>query len=96
MLLTVDEAASELRVHPATVRKMIKRGEIAAIRVGRIWRVDAAATVPRTIPQADPQAPAPYTAAFFEQLARPRPSAPALQAQPLDTGARSGQEGLTD
>ena len=96
MLLTVDEAASELRVHPSTIRKMIRRGEISAIRIGRVWRVDAAATVPRTIPQPDPVAPTEYSAAYFEQLARPRPSALASQALPLGKGARNDQEGLTD
>ena len=39
-LLTVDEAAAELRVHPATIRRMIRRGELAAVKVGKLWRVD--------------------------------------------------------
>ena len=96
MLLTVDEAAIELRVHPATVRRMIKRGEIAAVRVGRLWRVDATATQPRTIEQADCPAPEPHSAAYYVQLARPRPSARASQAPTLGTGARSDQEGWRD
>lgn len=41
-LLTVTEAAEALSVHPATIRRMIARGEIKAKRVGRVWRVDPA------------------------------------------------------
>lgn len=39
-LLSVTEAAERLHVHPATIRRMIARGEISAKRVGRVWRVD--------------------------------------------------------
>lgn len=39
-LITVAEAAVMLSVHPATIRRMIARGEISAKRVGRVWRVD--------------------------------------------------------
>ena len=39
-LLTIDEAAALLRVHPTSVRRLIKRGEIRAIRIGRVWRVN--------------------------------------------------------
>jgi len=42
-MLTVDEAAGALAVHPQTVRRMIKRGELAAIKVARHWRVPQAA-----------------------------------------------------
>lgn len=38
-LLTVDETAAELRVHPETVRRMIRRGEIAAIKIGSVYRL---------------------------------------------------------
>ena len=34
MILTTDEAASELGVEPATVRSMVNRGEIAPLRRG--------------------------------------------------------------
>jgi excisionase family DNA binding protein len=39
-LLSVTEAADRLHVHPATVRRMIARGDLSAVRVGRVWRVD--------------------------------------------------------
>lgn len=40
-MLTVDQAASALAVHPETVRRMIKRGEIAAVKVARRWRINS-------------------------------------------------------
>lgn len=69
-LLTVDEAAAYLRVHPATVRSMIKRGDIAAIRVGRIWRVEAASLKADYLPQPIPVIPALHSAAYYTQLAQ--------------------------
>ena len=39
-LLTVDEAAEVIRVHPETIRRMIRRGELAALKVGNVYRVD--------------------------------------------------------
>jgi excisionase family DNA binding protein len=33
-LLTVKEAASQLRLHPMTVRKKIERGQIPAVQLG--------------------------------------------------------------
>ena len=41
-LLSVNEAAAQLHVHPATIRRMIARGELSAKRVGRVWRVNPA------------------------------------------------------
>lgn len=37
--LTVEEVAEILRASPQTVRNMIKRGEIPAIRIGRPWLI---------------------------------------------------------
>ena len=37
--LTVPQVGSQLRIHPATVRIWIKSGRLAAVRVGREWRV---------------------------------------------------------
>ena len=37
-LLTVDEVANYLRLKPSTVRAMARRGEIRAVKVGRVWR----------------------------------------------------------
>lgn len=41
--LTPDEVASLLRVSSEAVRRLLRRGEIPAIRVGRAWRIDAEA-----------------------------------------------------
>lgn len=41
-LISVTQAAQILAVHPATIRRMIARGELPAKRVGRVWRVDPA------------------------------------------------------
>ena len=41
-MLSVTEAAHQLNVHPATIRRMIQRGELPAKRVGRVYRVDPA------------------------------------------------------
>lgn len=38
-MLSIDETASVLSVHPQTVRAMIKRGELKAVKVARHWRV---------------------------------------------------------
>ncbi len=37
-ILTVDEVARYLRVHSMTVYRLIQRGELPALRVGRSWR----------------------------------------------------------
>ena len=37
-IMTVDEVANYLRVHPSTVYRMLKKKEIPAVRVGRDWR----------------------------------------------------------
>lgn len=38
-LFTTAEAGGLLKVHPETIRNWIRRGELAAIRVGRSWRI---------------------------------------------------------
>jgi excisionase family DNA binding protein len=43
LLLTVADAARRLRRHEQTVRAMIRRGDLAAIRLGRLVRIFAAA-----------------------------------------------------
>ena len=35
VLLTVDEAAAELRCHPKTIRKLLELGELKRIDLGR-------------------------------------------------------------
>src|SRR5215469_15663570 len=37
-LLDAVEAAALLRIHPNTLKKMARRGEIEARRIGRCWR----------------------------------------------------------
>jgi excisionase family DNA binding protein len=37
-LLDSIEAAALLRIHPNTLKKMARRGEIEARRIGRCWR----------------------------------------------------------
>src|SRR5262249_30957245 len=43
LLLTVPDTARRLQRHEQTVRAMIRRGDLAAIRLGRLVRVLAAA-----------------------------------------------------
>ncbi len=38
-LLTVDMAAEYLHCHPETVRRMIRRGELRAVKFRKFWRV---------------------------------------------------------
>lgn len=38
-LLTVAEAAAILRLHPVTVQRLLRRGELPGVRVGRQWRI---------------------------------------------------------
>ncbi len=38
--LLVSTVAGHLECNPKSVRRMIKRGEIDAVRIGRHWRVD--------------------------------------------------------
>lgn len=40
-LLDSTEAAALLRIHPKTLKKMARRGEIQARRVSRFWRFRA-------------------------------------------------------
>lgn len=40
-LLTVPEVAQQLRVHPITVRRMIKDGSLPAVKIGRNYRIRA-------------------------------------------------------
>ena len=40
-LLDSDEAAALLKIHPKTLQKMARRGEVAAIQIGRLWRFRA-------------------------------------------------------
>ena len=37
-LLDSDEAASLLKIHPKTLQRMARKGEITGIHVGKLWR----------------------------------------------------------
>jgi excisionase family DNA binding protein len=39
LLLTTDEAAALLRLHANTVKYLIRKGKLAATKVGRAWRI---------------------------------------------------------
>ena len=39
-LMTVAEIAALLQLKPETIREMVRRGQIPAIKVGRVWRFD--------------------------------------------------------
>lgn len=56
--LTVEEAASVLRVHPITVRRHLRSGALRGIKTGKLWRVaqsalSVAAVVEDSLAQAD-------------------------------------------
>jgi len=37
-VLTLDEAAAYLRVHPRTLRMKASEGQIPAAKIGKVWR----------------------------------------------------------
>ena len=37
-LLDSEQAAALLRIHPKTLQKLARRGEIVGIQIGRLWR----------------------------------------------------------
>lgn len=38
-MMTIDEVAKYLNLHPLTVRRLAREGAITAFKVGRQWRV---------------------------------------------------------
>jgi excisionase family DNA binding protein len=42
-LLDSEEAAALLKIHPKTLQKLARDGEIAAIHIGKLWRFRASA-----------------------------------------------------
>jgi excisionase family DNA binding protein len=40
-LLDSDEAAALLKIHPKTLQKMARNGEITGVQVGKLWRFRA-------------------------------------------------------
>lgn len=42
-LLDSAEAAQLLRIHPKTLQRMARRGEVPAIQIGKLWRFSSSA-----------------------------------------------------
>jgi excisionase family DNA binding protein len=42
-LLDSAEAAALLKIHPKTLQKLARNGEVAAIQIGKLWRFRASA-----------------------------------------------------
>ena len=40
-VMTVKELSEYLRVHPSTIYKLLRRGELPAFRIGSDWRFNA-------------------------------------------------------
>ena len=40
-LLDSDQAAAIMRIHPKTLQKFARRGEIRALQIGKVWRFRA-------------------------------------------------------
>lgn len=40
-LLDSDEAAALLRIHPKTLQRMARNGDIAGVQIGKLWRFRA-------------------------------------------------------
>ena len=46
-LLTVDQAATRLQMHPDTLRRQLRQGRIKSLRAGKLWRIpESALTAP--------------------------------------------------
>ena len=41
--LNIRQAAELLKVHPNTIRNWLKAGELPGKKIGRLWRISAAA-----------------------------------------------------
>lgn len=42
-VLTIGEVAEMLRVHPTTIYRLVKRGELPGFKVGGNWRINSTA-----------------------------------------------------
>ncbi len=42
-ILTLEEVADYLRVHPSTIYRLVKKGKLPAFKVGSDWRFNLAA-----------------------------------------------------
>lgn len=98
--LSLPEAAALMGISRIAVFKKVKKGQLAAIRIGRNWAVPAAAleNPPAMVPPSAPPAPRkalktksippPRTLALSEKARRqphpPVPKAPLPQKDPMD------------
>jgi len=41
-VLTITEVAEVLRLHPTTIYRLVKRGDLPAFKIGGSWRVSSA------------------------------------------------------
>jgi excisionase family DNA binding protein len=42
MVLTINEVAQILRMHPTTIYRLVKRGELPGFKIGGAWRISRA------------------------------------------------------
>jgi excisionase family DNA binding protein len=56
-LLDSEEAAAMLKIHPKTLQRLARSGEISAVQIGKLWRFRASSLnawlVQRMIPRSD-------------------------------------------
>lgn len=73
--LSIPEAAALMGVSRIAVFKKVKKGQLAAIRIGRNWAIAAAALQSPAIPPVPRSAavPAPRKAVKLKSAAMPRP-----------------------
>jgi excisionase family DNA binding protein len=55
-LLTVEQAATRLHVHPKTVRRHLQTGTLRGVKRGRLWRVPESALTEPAQPAVTPLA----------------------------------------
>jgi excisionase family DNA binding protein len=51
ILLTVEQAAARLQMHPDSVRRQLKRGQLRGVKRGTRWRVPESAVEESTTPE---------------------------------------------
>lgn len=59
MLLTVEQAAQRLQIHPTSVRRQLQRGHLRGVKRGNLWRVPESALLessPASVAGADSRA----------------------------------------
>ena len=68
-LLTVEQAAERLSVHPITVRRHLRNGLLRGVKRGRLWRVpESALTEATPASAANAENPLARALALVEQL----------------------------